>query len=109
MGTLRNSGRAHTALIEQLSQSAGGTTKRTEPEPILEIEDIRGEAGGYDFEIGLGEELAHERSAEVNRLVHDLSRQDGVKKVLREDRDLILVRAPSWSTETLEGWFLQRL
>ena len=97
------------ALIEQLNQESVLTDGTTEPEPILEVEDIRGEPGGYDFEIGLSDELCHERSGDVERLVHELRGAEGVKQVLREDRDVVLVRAPSWSTEMLEGWFLQRL
>ncbi|KRE50928.1 hypothetical protein ASG92_26260 [Arthrobacter sp. Soil736] len=95
-------------LIEQLNEAEGVTAEPLKPEPLVEVEDIRDEAGGYDFEIGLGEELAHERSADVDRLVRDLSREDGVKKVLREDRDMILVRAPSWSSDTLQAWILRR-
>ncbi|UEL29913.1 hypothetical protein [Pseudarthrobacter sp. L1SW] len=97
------------ALIGQLNQESVLTDETTEREPILEVEDIRGEPGGYDFEIGLSDELCHERSADVERLVRELSGAEGVNQVLHEDRDMILVRAPSWNTEMLEGWFLQRL
>lgn len=82
----------------------GVTTPAAPPEPLVEIEEIREEPGGYDFEIGLSDELAHERSAEVDLLVRKLSDQDGIQKVLREDRDLILVRAPSWGAEALRTW-----
>lgn len=62
-----------------------------------------------DLEIGLSDETAHGRSADVDRLVRGLSGEDGVNKALREDRDMIPVRAPSWSIEALEGWLLRRL
>lgn len=96
-------------LIDQLNQAEGVTAEPRIPEPLVEVEDIRDEPGGYDFEIGLGDQLAHERSDDVDRLVRELSAEDGVKKVLREDRDMILVRAPSWRTDKLQAWILQRL
>lgn len=55
--------------------SAAGTMPQ---EPLFEIEDVRDEPGGYDSEIGLGDEIAHARSADVDRLVRDLSREDGI-------------------------------
>lgn len=96
-------------LIEQLGPAAGGAAGPVAPEPVLEVEDIRDETGKYDFEIGLSDELAHERSADVDRLLRELAGEDGIAKVLREDRDLILVRAPSWSKDELQAWMLQRL
>ncbi|MDP9982577.1 hypothetical protein J2W14_001969 [Pseudarthrobacter oxydans] len=92
------------ALIEQLGTAAGDTAEGLEPEPPFEIGDVRDEPGGYDFEIGLGDEIAHERSADVDRVVRKLSREDGILEVLREDRELILVRAPSWSLGALQTW-----
>lgn len=97
-------------LIEQLSpvvEPVGSST--AEPEPKFEVEDIRTEPGGYDVEIGLGEELAHERSDDVDRLLRELAAQDGVSRVIREDRDLILVRAPGWSAERVRAWLAARL
>ena len=64
---------------------------------------------GHDFEIGLGDELAHARSAEVDRLVRELSGEDGINEVLREDRDIILVRAPLWRIDALETWISRRV
>ena len=96
-------------LIEQLNEGDGGTAEATVLEPAFEIEDVRDEPGGYDFEIGLGDEIAHERSADVDRVVRELSREDGIHEVLREDRELILVRAPSWNTDALQTWISQRL
>lgn len=96
-------------LIEQLNEGDGGTAEATVLEPPFEIEDVRDEPGGYDFEIGLGDETAHERSADVDRLVRELSREGGINEVLREDRELILVRAPSWNTDALQTWIAQRI
>ena len=35
----------------------GGIAETMEPEPPFEVEDVRDEPGGYDFEIGLGDEI----------------------------------------------------
>ena len=96
-------------LIGELNGAAGGAAGTMEPEVPFEIEDVRDEPGGYDFEIGLSDETAHERSADVDRLIRELSREDGIHKVLREDRELILVRAPSWNTDALRTWIAQRI
>lgn len=96
-------------LIEQLNEGDGCTAEATPAEPLFEIEDVRDEPGGYDFEIGLGDEIAHERSADVDRMVLELSGEDGVHEVLREDRELILIRAPSWSSDALQRWIAQRI
>lgn len=96
-------------LIEQLNEAGGGTAEATVVEPAFEIEDVRDEPGGYDFEIGLGDEIAHERSAYIDRMVLELSGEDGIHEVLREDRELILIRAPSWSSDALQTWIAQRI
>jgi hypothetical protein len=96
-------------LIDQLNGPDEDTGWLTEPEPPFEIEEIRDEPGGYDFEIGLSDEIAHVYSFKVDLLVGKLSRQDGVIEVFREDREVILVRAPSWSTSELESWLGPRL
>lgn len=96
-------------LIAQLNEGESVAAGMTEPEPAFEIEDVRDEPGGYDFEIGLGDEIAHERSADVDRLVRELSGEDGIHEVLRDDRELILVQAPSWSIDALQTWIAQRI
>ncbi|AOT04340.1 hypothetical protein [Arthrobacter sp. U41] len=96
-------------LIEQLNGPGENTDWLTEPEPPFEVEEIRDESGGYDFEIGLSEEIAHVYSLKVDWLVRKLSREDGVIEAFREDREVILVRAPSWSAAQLESWLVPRL
>lgn len=96
-------------LVENLNEAEGGIVEALEAEPLFEIEDVRDEPGGYDFEIDLGDEIAHERSAEVDRLVRELSSEAGVNEVLREDREIILVRAPSWSIDALQSWISGRV
>ena len=96
-------------LIDRLNDVDGGTAETAEPEPPFEIEEVRDEPGGYDFEIGLCDEIAHVYSFKVDGLVRKLSREGGVLEVVREDRELILVRAPSWTAGELESWLAPRL
>lgn len=80
-----------------------------ESEPLFEIEETGDEPGGYDYEIWLSDEVAHIRSAKVDRLLRKLAREEGVEEVIREDREMILVRAPKWSAEDLEAWMAYRI
>ena len=96
-------------LIERLTGPEKSTVALMEQEPPFEIEEIRDESGGYNFEIGLSDEIAHVQSLKVDMLVRKLSREDGIIEVFRDDRELILVRAPSWSAGQLESWLAPRL
>jgi hypothetical protein len=96
-------------LIERLNRPEINTAALMERDPPFEIEEVRDEPGGYDFEIGLSDEIAHVNSLKVDGLVRKLSREGGVLEVVREDREVILVRAPSWSAESLESWMAPRL
>ena len=65
-------------LIERLNGSEKSPAAPMEPEePPFEIEEVRDEPGGYDFEIGLSDEIAHVYSFKVDWLVRRLSRQAG--------------------------------
>jgi hypothetical protein len=96
-------------LIERLNGPKKSTVALMETEPPFEIEEVHDEPGGYDFEIGLSDEIAHVYSLKVDWLVRRLSREGGILEVIREDRELILVRAPSWSAGELESWLAPRL
>ena len=96
-------------LIERLNGPEKSSIELMETEPPFEIEEVRDEPGGIDFEIGLSDEIAHVYSLKVDGLVRKLSRQDGILEVVREDRELILVRAPRWSVGQLETWLAPRL
>lgn len=96
-------------IIEQLNGPDENTDWLYEPEPPFEIEEVREGPDGYDFEIGLSDEIAHVYSLKVDWLVRRLSRKAGVLEVVREDRELILVRAPSWSAGELESWLAPRV
>lgn len=45
-------------LIEQLNEGDGGTVDAMEAGPLFEIEDVRDEPGGLEFETGLSDEVA---------------------------------------------------
>jgi hypothetical protein len=79
------------------------------PAPRVEVTDVRGESGGYDLEVGLSDEVAHERSDLVDQLAGALAKEDGVAQVVREDREVLLVRAPSWDVSRLQRWMTIRL
>jgi hypothetical protein len=71
-----------------------------EEEPLVEVESD--EDGVFD--VGLHEELAHEHSRKVDRMVKDLATQPGIVSAHREDREVLLVTAPDWSAGDLEAW-----
>ena len=73
-------------------------------EPLVEV----GEEDGV-FDVGLHEEIAHEHSRKVDRMVKDLAVQPGIDSVYREDREVVLVTAPDWDAERLERWVLDWL
>ncbi len=79
-------------------------------EPLAEVEDLGGDGlRGRELEVSLREDIAHEHSRVVDRLVRALAQQDGITKVLREDREVLLVATPGWTTGQLEDWVLHYL
>jgi hypothetical protein len=76
-----------------------------EDEPLVEVEDLGNDAlRGRELEVSLREDIAHEHSRAVDRLVKALAKQDGITRVLREDREVLLVATPGWSTGQLQEW-----
>lgn len=75
-----------------------------EEEPLVEVAEEDGV-----FDVGLHDEIAHEHSRKVDRMVKDLAAQPGVESAHREDREMVLVTAPEWDTERLERWVLDWL
>lgn len=96
-------------LIESLNRVEVEPAEEAKPEPLFEVVDTSDEPGGYNLEIDLGEEIAHERSRKVERWVRELAREADVYEAIREDREIILVRAPSWTVAQLEAWVSQRI
>jgi hypothetical protein len=85
------------------------TELRGENEPVLVAEEeplVEVGADGDDgiFDVGLHEEIANEHSRKVDRMVKDLKTQPGILSAHREDREVLLVRAPDWHAEQLEQW-----
>jgi hypothetical protein len=96
------------AVIERLN----GTDEETavEDEPLVEVEDLGDDAlRGRELEVSLREDVAHEYSRQVDRLVKTLTKEDGITRVLREDREILLVTTPSWSTAQLQEWVTRYL
>lgn len=89
------------AVIERLN----GTDEETaiEDEPLAEVEDLGDDAlRGRELEVSLREDIAHEYSRQVDRLVKTLAKEDGITRVIREDREVLLVATPNWSTVQLQ-------
>lgn len=84
-------------VIDELQH--GRLPAQAEPEPLVEIELEDGV-----FDVGLRQDLAHEHSGRMDRLVKDLRAQPGVVAAHREDREVLLVSAPDWSRDDLERW-----
>ncbi|MGQ1837460.1 hypothetical protein ACT4S2_03270 [Kocuria turfanensis] len=82
-----------------------------EPVPVVDEPLVEVRADGDDgvFDIGLHEEIAHEHSRKVNQLVKELATQPGILSAHREDREVLLVRAPDWDAAQLEQWVLNWL
>lgn len=80
--------------------------RRSASEPMAEVTDLRDgqRAGDFDFAVDLDEEVAHEHSRMVDRLVRELRAVEGIEGVHREDRELLLVRAPTWDARRLTDW-----
>ena len=95
--------RTAAAVIRRLN----GTDEDTvaEDEPLIEVEDLGEDAlRGRELEVSLREDIAHEYSREVERLVKTLAKEDGITAAFREDREVLLVTTPSWNTAQLQEW-----
>ena len=74
-----------------------------EEEPLVEVEDL-GDAGlrGRELEVSLREDSGHEHNRVVGRQVKALKQEDGITRAIREDREVLLVATPTWSTDRLQ-------
>lgn len=50
------------------------------------------------------EDIGHDRNRVVGRRVKDLGKECGITRVLREDREVLLVATPNWTTDRLQEW-----
>lgn len=96
------------AVIKRLNGADEETT--AEDEPLIEVEDLGEDAlRGRELEVSFREDIAHEYSRVVDRLVKNLAKEDGITGVIREDREVLLVATPSWDTTRLEEWVTRYL
>jgi hypothetical protein len=76
-----------------------------EPEPLVEVEDLGEDAlRGRELEVSLRDDIAHEYSRVVDRMVKTLAKEDGITAVVREDREVLLVATPGWTTTQVQEW-----
>lgn len=98
-------------LIEQLNQGDRPEDEEmAEDEPLVEVEDLGDdELRGRELEVALREDIVHEHNRVVGRMIKDLKEEDGVTRVIREDREILLVTTPTWSTTQLQDWVARYL
>jgi len=104
---------------DKLARTAAGAIRRLnganedtvgEDEPLVEVEDLGEDPlRGRELEVSLREDIAHEYSRVVDRMVKDLAKEDGITGVIREDREVLLVATPSWDTAQLQEWVIRYL
>jgi hypothetical protein len=56
------------------------------------------------FDVGLRHDIATTHSALVDRMVTELTTQDGVAAVQRDAHDALVVNAPHWDADDLQRW-----
>lgn len=94
------------AVIDDLGRGAEGDDQpATNEEPLVEVEDLGDDPRrGRELEVSVREDIAHEHSRTVDALAKDLKGQDGISGVIREDREVLLVATPTWTTTRLNQW-----
>lgn len=93
-------------LIEQLNRGdQPDDEEMAEDEPLVEVEDLGDdELRGRELEVSLREDIVHEHSRVVGRMIKALKQEDGITRVIREDREVLLVATLDWSTSRMEQW-----
>jgi hypothetical protein len=93
-------------LIERLNRGDQPADEEVaEDEPLVEVEDLGDdELRGRELEVSLREDIGHEHNRVVGRMVKDLGKEDGITRVIREDREVLLVATVTWSTDRLQEW-----
>jgi hypothetical protein len=94
-------------LIETLNRGdhPGEEEELAEDEPIVEVEDLgEDELRGRELEVSLREDIVHEHNRVVGRMIKALKQEDGITRVIREDREVLLVATPDWSASRLQKW-----
>ena len=93
-------------LIERLNKDdQPADEEMAEEEPLVEVEDLGDdEIRGRELEVSLREDIAHEHNRVVGRMIKALKQEDGITRVIREDREVLLIATPDWSIDRMEGW-----
>lgn len=95
------------AYIDELNRTGSGIY---EDELLVEVEDLGEDPlRGRELEVSLREDIGHEYSRVVDRMVKKMAKEDGITGVIREDREILLVATSSWSTTQLEEWVARYL
>lgn len=95
--------RTAAALIEQLN--GGNEDMVGEDEPLVEVEDLgNDELRGRELEVSLREDIVHEHNRVVGRMIKALKQEDSITRVIREDREVLLVATTDWGTDRLQEW-----
>ena len=100
------------SLIEQLNRGdqPAEDEEMTEDEPLVEVEDLGDdELRGRELEVALREDIVFEHNRVVGRMLKALKQEDGITRVMREDREILLVATPTWSTTQLQEWVARYL
>lgn len=98
-------------LIEQLNQGdRPDDDEMAEDEPLVEVEDLGDdELRGRELEVALREDIVFEHNRVLGRMIKALKEEDGITRVVREDREILLVATPTWSTDRLQEWVARYL
>ncbi|MEK0155984.1 hypothetical protein [Arthrobacter oryzae] len=93
-------------LIERLNRDDQPADEEVAgDEPLVEVEDLGDdELRGRELEVSLREDIGHEHNRVVGRMVKDLGKEVGITRVIREDREVLLVATVTWSTDRLQEW-----
>ena len=81
---------AHEAAMAELARPIG-------PWAVRAIDDRR-----FTHELGFDESTANRRGGQIARLLDALAREPGIDEVVREDREVALLRAPRWTAAEVE-------
>jgi hypothetical protein len=94
-------------LIEQLNRGdrQAEDEEMAEDEPLVEVEDLGDdELRGRELEVSLRQDIVFEHNRVVGRMIKALKQEDGITRVIREDREVLLVGTATWSTTRLQDW-----
>jgi hypothetical protein len=59
--------------------------------------------------VSLREDIVFDHNRIVGRMIKALKQEDGITRVIREDREILLVATPTWSIDRLQEWVARYL